>query len=253
MVIVGALSPDDNSSHIDELRGLQPQLDVDVLVNPPRADLRRLSCFAPRFIYRHGVATRILQRTRPPLRTRSRMWGQPFPPAALPSSSISARKRAFARCTPPAARSATKTISRSSITRPSLRTSGGLSAGQSEKMEAFSPAAHGAAWARIISRLDPNESKPDRPPALVVTGCHRSGTSAMARVLSLAGADLPRDMMASAFDNPTAFPEPAAIAEFNDTLLMSRGSSWHDMFTFSKGHSGGGADRGRHPEGLPIA
>ena len=243
MVIVGALSPDDNSSHIDELRGLQPQLDVDVLVNPPRADLRRLLLRSKIYLSARGCDANSTEDAAAFTHTVAHV-GTAISAGCVPVVFHIGAEAEFceahaAGCTFRDEDDLTGALHHAA----KLADSGGLSAGQSEKMEAFSPAAHRAAWARIMSRLDPNESKPDRPPALVVTGCHRSGTSAMARVLSLAGADLPRDMMASAFDNPTGFWEPAAIAEFNDTLLASRGSSWDDMFAFSKRHSGGGADK----------
>jgi hypothetical protein len=46
---------------------------------------------------------------------------------------------------------------------------------------------------------------PRKKIALVVVGMHRSGTSAMARLLSLSGAALPSDLMAAGIDNPTGF------------------------------------------------
>ena len=42
MVIVGALPVEADPNHVDVLRRREPQLDVDVLVDPPRAVLRRL-------------------------------------------------------------------------------------------------------------------------------------------------------------------------------------------------------------------
>ncbi|MFY7850700.1 MAG: hypothetical protein ACOVQ6_02790, partial [Brevundimonas sp.] len=45
--------------------------------------------------------------------------------------------------------------------------------------------------------------------ALVVAGMHRSGTSAVARLLSLAGGALPGNIIQPGPDNPTGFWEPA--------------------------------------------
>jgi hypothetical protein len=45
-------------------------------------------------------------------------------------------------------------------------------------------------------------SAPARRQALVVAGMHRSGTSAMARLLSLSGATLPERVMDPGPDNP---------------------------------------------------
>ena len=62
----------------------------------------------------------------------------------------------------------------------------------------------------------------------MVLGSHRSGTSAMAGALSIAGADLPNEVMAPKHDNPTGFWEPKPIADWNDRFLASAGSQWHD-------------------------
>jgi hypothetical protein len=63
-------------------------------------------------------------------------------------------------------------------------------------------------------------------------GMHRSGTSAVARVLSLLGAALPRQLMApDAAQNPTGFWEPNGVVELNDRLLRELGSRWDDMLS----------------------
>jgi hypothetical protein len=67
--------------------------------------------------------------------------------------------------------------------------------------------------------------------ALVVAGMHRSGTSAMARLLSLSGATLPERIMAPGADNPAGFWEPWEMVALNDTILASFDSSWDDVFT----------------------
>jgi len=67
--------------------------------------------------------------------------------------------------------------------------------------------------------------------ALVVAGMHRSGTSAMARLLSLSGATLPERVMAPAADNPAGFWEPWEMVALNDRMLGSFDSSWDDVFT----------------------
>ena len=65
--------------------------------------------------------------------------------------------------------------------------------------------------------------------SLVVAGMHRSGTSAVARVLGLLGAKLPEHVGGPAEDNETGFWEPLSIVEFDDELLESAGSSWDDV------------------------
>lgn len=73
--------------------------------------------------------------------------------------------------------------------------------------------------------------------ALVVTGMHRSGTSAMARVLSLAGAALPERIMQPGPDNPLGFWEPWEMVALNDQMLAAVGSRWDNVF----GHRDGAA------------
>jgi hypothetical protein len=65
-----------------------------------------------------------------------------------------------------------------------------------------------------------------RRQALVVLGMHRSGTSALTRVLSLLGADLPNTLMIANDDNRTGYWESPRIARFNNQLLASAGLQW---------------------------
>jgi hypothetical protein len=57
---------------------------------------------------------------------------------------------------------------------------------------------------------------------------HRSGTSAVARVLSLLGADLPNNLLPPAADNPRGFWESYELMALHDELLVAAGSSWDD-------------------------
>ncbi len=57
---------------------------------------------------------------------------------------------------------------------------------------------------------------------------HRSGTSALTRVLSLHGLAPPAQEMPPAKDNPRGFWEPPAVQLFNDRLLERLGRSWDD-------------------------
>ncbi len=63
---------------------------------------------------------------------------------------------------------------------------------------------------------------------LLVLGMHRSGTSALTRVLSLLGAVLPRKLMPPNHANGMGFWESSALVEVNDTLLAAVGSRWDD-------------------------
>lgn len=73
--------------------------------------------------------------------------------------------------------------------------------------------------------------RPDQTPrrtCLLVLGMHRSGTSALTRVLSLAGAKLPRRLMGASESNQTGHWEPDALVKYNEQLLNNVGSTWHD-------------------------
>lgn len=68
--------------------------------------------------------------------------------------------------------------------------------------------------------------------ALLVAGMHRSGTSALSRVLSMLGAELPRTLMRPGFDNPKGFWESEPIAAYNETLLVDMGVSWDEVISY---------------------
>ena len=60
--------------------------------------------------------------------------------------------------------------------------------------------------------------------AIIVLGMHRSGTSALARTISLLGARLPDDLVGPNEGNPHGHWEPQAIVELNDRMLAEAGS-----------------------------
>ena len=64
--------------------------------------------------------------------------------------------------------------------------------------------------------------------AILVLGMHRSGTSALARVLNLRGADLGRELLAPKDDNEAGFWENSAILALHEKLLAQLGATWHD-------------------------
>ncbi len=63
---------------------------------------------------------------------------------------------------------------------------------------------------------------------LLVLGMHRSGTSALTRVLSLMGADLPRDLIGISEGNERGHWESQRLVDYHDRMLSELGSSWHD-------------------------
>ena len=68
--------------------------------------------------------------------------------------------------------------------------------------------------------------------AILVAGMHRSGTSAISRILNLLGCALPKTMDTAGPDNPRGFWESLAIRDLNDRILASAGSAWDDWEPF---------------------
>lgn len=69
--------------------------------------------------------------------------------------------------------------------------------------------------------------------AVIVLGMHRSGTSAVAGVLSLLGISAPRHLMAPTPDNPKGYWESTRLMVVHDRILRSAGSNWHDWDKFN--------------------
>jgi hypothetical protein len=61
---------------------------------------------------------------------------------------------------------------------------------------------------------------------MLVLGMHRSGTSALTRVLGLCGAALPRHNSDAASSNALGFWEPQAIVDAHDRFLGQAGTRW---------------------------
>jgi len=65
--------------------------------------------------------------------------------------------------------------------------------------------------------------------AILVLGMHRSGTSAVARMLNLCGADLGRDLLPPKQDNERGFWENSALLALHERFLAEAGLHWHDL------------------------
>ncbi len=64
-------------------------------------------------------------------------------------------------------------------------------------------------------------------PGIVVLGMHRSGTSAVSRVVNLLGADLgPESELLTEYDNPAGHWESKSLLACNDAILAALGRSW---------------------------
>lgn len=75
-------------------------------------------------------------------------------------------------------------------------------------------------------------TQPNERIGLAVLGMHRSGTSALTRVLSLLGAELPQRLMGANYANETGYWEPQKLVEINDQVLSGGRSSWDDWRKF---------------------
>ena len=64
--------------------------------------------------------------------------------------------------------------------------------------------------------------------AILVLGMHRSGTSALTRLIGYLGAELPGDAIDAHADNERGYWESAAIVKADDQLLRVARSSWFD-------------------------
>ena len=63
---------------------------------------------------------------------------------------------------------------------------------------------------------------------LLVVGMHRSGTSALTRVINLHGAFLGRELLPPAPENESGFWENRAIFALHERWLAELGRSWYD-------------------------
>ena len=72
--------------------------------------------------------------------------------------------------------------------------------------------------------------------AILVAGMHRSGTSALTRILNIVGCDLPKTLMNPKRyrGNEGGFWESQAIMDLNQEILASAGSSWDDWRPFDQ-------------------
>ena len=69
----------------------------------------------------------------------------------------------------------------------------------------------------------------DKRICILVLGMHRSGTSALTRVISFLGAELPRNLMPPRpDDNELGFWEPRDLWILHDRMLAEAGSRWDD-------------------------
>ena len=70
---------------------------------------------------------------------------------------------------------------------------------------------------------------------IIVAGMHRSGTSALTRMLASLGCRLPKTLLEPNEYNALGYWESSEISELNDAILESAGSSWDDWEAFHQG------------------
>jgi hypothetical protein len=74
----------------------------------------------------------------------------------------------------------------------------------------------------------------DKKSAILVVGMHRSGTSALARMLNLLGCDLPKTLLPGGPSNEPGHWESWPILTLNEEILASAGSAWDDWEAFNR-------------------
>jgi len=70
---------------------------------------------------------------------------------------------------------------------------------------------------------------PQRPKALLVLGMHRSGTSAVTRVVNLLGADIGKNILRPGEGNSEGFWEHFDAVQVDHDLLLEFGRTWFDI------------------------
>lgn len=81
----------------------------------------------------------------------------------------------------------------------------------------------------IKETVSPRAARPKKTPiGVLVLGMHRSGTSALTRVLNLLGCALPEALVGPSEGNELGHWESASAVVLNDEILASAGSDWND-------------------------
>lgn len=81
----------------------------------------------------------------------------------------------------------------------------------------------------IKKPASPRVARPKKTPiGVLVLGMHRSGTSALTRVLNLLGCALPEALVGPSEGNELGHWESASAVILNDEILASAGSNWND-------------------------
>ncbi len=66
-----------------------------------------------------------------------------------------------------------------------------------------------------------------------VLGCHRSGTSCLARIINLMGYDVGTALMKASSNNPKGYWEDVRAMRINDRILSANHSNWNDFLALN--------------------
>ena len=88
--------------------------------------------------------------------------------------------------------------------------------------------------------------------AAIVLGPHRSGTSAVAKTISLLGADLPKNLIEANPTNPAGHWEPQRVADLNDEIFESAGTRWDDVTAFPRSWFGSTSEAGFRARAIEV-
>lgn len=79
-----------------------------------------------------------------------------------------------------------------------------------------------------VAEPSPSAGRAPQRTAIIVAGMHRSGTSALARVLNLLGCGMARDLVKANFGNTLGYWESRSIVELNSSILAELNANWMD-------------------------
>lgn len=83
-----------------------------------------------------------------------------------------------------------------------------------------------------LKKINPKEPVPGQRTGVLILGMHRSGTSALSRVLNLLGCDLPKTLLPSNETNKAGHWESTIVWRLNERILASAGSHWSNWLEF---------------------
>jgi hypothetical protein len=85
-----------------------------------------------------------------------------------------------------------------------------------------------------VSQRSARSNSPKRV-CILVLGMHRSGTSAVVRVLNYLGCDLPKTLLGATRANESGHWESIPICRLDDRILASAGTDWNDWLELNPG------------------